>query len=123
MNVICVLNVMVDIADINTLFQMIDSDENGYIDKEKLQQLCPHLSPREIDTIFHHFDDDHDNRICLKQLLQSSKQTTIDYQLNIQENMTQTQIKEVFNNLAWYVTQYFLVLSKFLINIYIYTVT
>jgi Ca2+-binding EF-hand superfamily protein len=101
---------MVDIADINTLFQMIDSDENGYIDKEKLQQLCPHLSPREIDTIFHH-------------LLQSNKQTTIDYQLNTQENMTQTQIKEVFNNLAWYVTKCFLVLSKFLINIYIYTVT
>jgi Ca2+-binding EF-hand superfamily protein len=91
------------------LYQLIDSSGNGYIDKEKLQHLCPHLSQLEIDTIFNDFDKDHDNRIYLKELLQSNnyprelyKQNTSNYQCNIKENMTQTQVNEVFNTLAWY---------------------
>ena len=103
---------MVDIDEINTLFQMIDSDENGYIDKEKLQQFCPHLSQVEINTIFNDFDQDHNNRIYLKELLQSNvhpgklnKQNAIDYQCDTKEKMTHTQIKEVFNSLPWYETK------------------
>ena len=99
---------MVDSDDRNALYQMLDSDENGYIDKEKLHELCPHLSHLEIDSIFNDFDQDHDNRICLKELLQSTdyprkfrKQNTANYHLNTAGNMTHTQIKEVFDGLPW----------------------
>jgi Ca2+-binding EF-hand superfamily protein len=99
---------MGDVDDINMLFQTVDSNENGYIDKEKLQRLCPHLSQVEIDTIFNDFDKDHDNRICLKELIQSNeyssalyKQNAVDYQYNTEENMAHIQISEIFNNLPW----------------------
>jgi len=100
---------MGNIDDINMLFQINDSNENGFIDKEKLQRLCPHLSPLEIDTIFNNFDKDHNNRIYLKEIMQSNdysceqhQQNVIDYQCNTKENMSQTQVNEIFNTLAWY---------------------
>jgi hypothetical protein len=42
---------MNDTYDTNAILQILDSDGSGYIDKEKLQSTCPHLSPLEIDTI------------------------------------------------------------------------
>jgi len=83
----------------------IDANGVGYIDRTKLQRLCPHLSSLEIETIFQELDHDQDNRICLKELLKSDEliqENPIDFQLNpVKEHMTQTQIQEVFNNLSW----------------------
>jgi Ca2+-binding EF-hand superfamily protein len=96
---------MGDIDDINTFFQAADLDRNGYIDKEKLQRICPHLTLAEIDTIFHDLGKGHDNRIYLKELIQSpelDKQNVSDYECNKEERMTQKQINEIFNTLTWY---------------------
>jgi hypothetical protein len=107
---------MGDIDDINTLFQVVDWKEYCYTDKEKLQRLYPHLSQVEINAIF----NDYDNRICLKDLIQFNvyprelfKQNTIDYQYNIEENMTQTQVNEIFNTLAWYENSWFSIKKTF----------
>lgn len=89
----------------NTFLQMIDTDGDGYIDRTKLQRLCPHLSSSEIETIFQELDHDQDNRICLKELLQPdelNRHNSTDFQSNTNEHMTQTQIQQVFNNLSWY---------------------
>ncbi|CAF0926404.1 unnamed protein product [Adineta steineri] len=87
---------------------MLNSDGSGYIDKEKLHHLCPHLSSLEIDTIFNDFDNDHDNRICLKELLQSnnypyelSKQNVFNHDYKTKNIVTHTQINEIFNSLNW----------------------
>jgi len=101
---------MSDTYDTNAILQILDSDGSGYIDKEKLQSTCPHLSPLEIDRIFNDFDKDHDNRIYLNELIQSNdyprelpKQNAMVAQCNnTDENMTHTQINEIFNGLAWY---------------------
>jgi hypothetical protein len=114
---------MGDTNDINKIFQIVDSDGSGFLDKEKLQHICPNLSPSEIDIIFNDLDTDHDNRISLnefthgfKELIQSndnhrtayknkltkSENTTDKEEEDLSTNMTQMQINEVFNNLSWY---------------------
>jgi hypothetical protein len=96
---------MDDIGGINTFFQTVDLDQTGYIDKEKLQRVCPHLSSTEIDTIFNDLGKSHDNRIYLKDLIQSrelNEQNVIDYKCKAVGTMTQAQINEIFNTLAWY---------------------
>jgi hypothetical protein len=75
---------MGDFTDINTLSQTVDFDGSDYINKEKIQSVCPHLSSLEIDTVYNGFDQDHGK--------------TFD----VDEHMTHTQISEIFNNLAWY---------------------
>lgn len=108
--------------DIDQIFQIVDSDGSGYLNKEKLQLVCPHLSAVEIDIIFDDLDTDHDNRISLteftqgfQQLIQpSDKQHSLTTRRLINQdslmdkenedltvNMTQTQINEVFNHLPW----------------------
>ncbi len=69
-------------------------------------------------------DKDHDDRICLKDFIQSNaypgelfKQNRIDYQYNIEENMTQTQVNEIFNTLAWYENSWFPIKINILIEI------
>ncbi|CAF3357177.1 unnamed protein product [Rotaria sp. Silwood1] len=114
---------MNDIDDINEIFRIVDSDGSGYLNKEKLQHICPHLSPSEIEIIFNDLDTDHDNRISLKEftngfkelikpndnncLLRKKKLTNYDSTIDKDEedlttNIAQVQINEVFNNLSWY---------------------
>ncbi len=115
---------MGDTDDINQFFQIVDSDGSGYLNKEKLQHICPHLSPTDIDVIFNDLDTDHDNRISLNeftrgfkelitpnnnhQLLNKKKLLNQDNIIDKEEkedlttNMTQIQLNEVFNNLSWY---------------------
>ena len=113
---------MDDSDDINTIFRILDSDGSGFLNREKLQLVCPHLSASEIDIIFNDLDTDHDNRISLKEfthgfkeLIQPNdnqavlkKQKSIDQgstnekdDENLTTNLTQVQINEVFNNLSW----------------------
>lgn len=105
--------------DIDQIFQIVDSDRSGYLNKEKLQLVCPHLSSAEIDIIFDDLDTDHDNRISLKEFTQGFQQliqpsgkqhsNRLSNSDNLLEkeneeltvNMTQTQINEVFNHLSW----------------------
>ncbi|CAF0728602.1 unnamed protein product [Rotaria sp. Silwood1] len=112
---------MNDIDDINEIFRIVDSDGSGYLNKEKLQHICPHLSPSEIEIIFNDLDTDHDNRISLKEftngfkelikpndnncLLRKKKLTNYDSTIDKDEedlttNIAQVQINEVFNNLS-----------------------
>lgn len=119
-----------DIHDIGKIFQIVDSDGSGYLNKAKLQCICPHLSSSEIDIIFNDLDTDHDNRISLEEFTNGFKdlikpnnnytllnKTKLINQTNNNNNnkshekeddedltkhMTQTQINEVFNNLSWY---------------------
>ncbi|CAF2747200.1 unnamed protein product [Rotaria sp. Silwood2] len=114
---------MSDIDDINEIFRIVDSDGSGYLNKEKLQHICPHLSPSEIDIIFNDLDTDHDNRVSLKEftngfkelikpddndrLLHKKKLINYDNAIDKDEedlttDMAQVQINEVFNNLSWY---------------------
>jgi Ca2+-binding EF-hand superfamily protein len=114
---------MDDTDDINKIFQIVDSDGSGYLNKEKFQHICPHLSPSEIDIIFNDLDIDHDNRISLKEFTHGFKElikTNDNYRsLNnkklinhendidkeeedLSTHMTQIQINEVFNHLSWY---------------------
>jgi Ca2+-binding EF-hand superfamily protein len=112
---------MGDTDDINKIFQIVDSDGSGYLDKEKLQHICPHLSASEIETIFNDLDTDHDNRISLnefthgfKELIQPTNNrrslnkkklinhdNAFDAEEDLTTDMTQIQINEVFNNLSW----------------------
>ncbi|CAF1333581.1 unnamed protein product [Rotaria magnacalcarata] len=116
---------MGDTDNINEIFQIVDSDGSGYLNKEKLQRICPHLSPSDIDIIFTDLDTDHDNRISLKEftngfkeLIQPShskyaisktKLTNRDNAIdkeeeeeeeNLTTDITPVQINEVFNNLS-----------------------
>ena len=114
---------MADKDDINKFFQIVDSDGSGYLNKEKLQHICPHLSSSEIDVIFNDLDTDQDNRISLtefthgfKELIQPNdkhrtlyknkltnhENTTDKEEEDLTTHMTQMQINEVFNNLSWY---------------------
>lgn len=114
---------MDDIDDISEIFQIVDSDGSGYLDKEKLHRICPHLSPSEIDIIFNDLDTDHDNRINLKEFTNGFKQlikpTHVEHTIHkkklinsataidkddddLSTDLTQVQINEVFNNLSWY---------------------
>lgn len=123
--------------DINEIFQIVDSDGSGYLDKEKLQRICPHLSPSEIDIIFNDLDTNHDNRISLKEFTlgfkelvkpNESKSRFPSKKLMIRDNamdkddeditkdMTQTQINEVFNNLSWYEKIIYLFYETLMIN-------
>lgn len=113
---------MDDTDDISKIFQIVDSDGSGYLNKEKLQLVCPHLSSSEIDIIFNDLDTNCDNRISLKEFTQgfkeliqpndnqlSFKKKKFTNQNNIIEkdeddlttNMTQIQINQVLNNLSW----------------------
>ncbi|CAF1932013.1 unnamed protein product [Rotaria magnacalcarata] len=65
---------MGDTDNINEIFQIVDSDGSGYLNKEKLQRICPHLSPSDIDIIFTDLDTDHDNRISLKEFTNGFKE-------------------------------------------------
>ncbi|CAF0929123.1 unnamed protein product [Rotaria sordida] len=112
---------MGDTDDINEIFRIVDSDGSGYLDKEKLQRICPHLSSSEIDIIFNDLDTDHDNRISLKEFTNGFKELIkpndnerllrkkklINYENVIDKDeddltteVAQTQINEVFNNLS-----------------------
>ncbi|CAF3316880.1 unnamed protein product [Rotaria socialis] len=116
---------MGDTDNINEIFQIVDSDGSGYLNKEKLQRICPHLSPSDIDIIFTDLDIDHDNRISLKEftngfkeLIQPShnnhaicKNKLINHdnaigkeeeeeEENLTTDITPVQINEVFNNLS-----------------------
>jgi hypothetical protein len=119
---------MGDIDDIDKIFQIVDSDGSGYLSKEKLQRICPHLSPSEIDIIFNDLDTDRDNRVSLKEFTHGFKELIkpndnhrllntkklINQKniigkeeiedLDLTTNMThiQTQINEVFNSISWY---------------------
>ncbi len=113
---------MNDTDDISKIFQIVDSDGSGYLNKEKLRLVCPHLSSSEIDIIFNDLDTNRDNRISLneftqgfKELIQPNdnqptfKKKKLTNQDNLIEkddddltiNMTQIQINEVLNNLSW----------------------
>ena len=106
---------MNDTDDISQIFQLVDSDGSGYLNKEKLQLVCPHLSPSEIEVIFNDLDTNHDDRICLKEFTQgfrdliqpkenrsSLKQTKSLNQDELdEENLTTNQINQVLNNLSW----------------------
>jgi len=113
---------MGDIDDIDKIFQIVDSDGSGYLSKEKLQRICPHLSPSEIDVIFNDLDSDHDNRISLKEfthgfkeLIKSNDNRHSSYKKKLMNHenaidkeeedlttdMTPIQINEVFSNLSW----------------------
>lgn len=103
------LKTMGDTDEINQIFRIVDSDGSGYLDRNKLQLVCPHLSSTEIDLIFNDLDADHDNRISLKEFTVGFKylcstKTNHDSSSdeNLTKNLTQTQISEVFNNLSWY---------------------
>lgn len=108
--------------DIDQIFQIVDSDGSGYLNKEKLQLVCPHLSSTEIDLIFDDLDKDHDNRISLTEFTHGFQQLIVPHQNQVSltkkklinsdnflekdndeltVNMTQTQINEVFNHLSW----------------------
>ncbi|CAF3667932.1 unnamed protein product [Rotaria socialis] len=117
---------MGDTDNINEIFQIVDSDGSGYLNKEKLQRICPHLSPSDIDIIFTDLDIDHDNRISLKEftngfkeLIQPShnnhaicknklinhdnaidKEEEEEEEENLTTDITPVQINEVFNNLS-----------------------
>lgn len=110
--------------DINKIFQIVDSDGSGYLDKDKLQCICPHLSSTEIDIIFTDLDTDHDNRISLEEftngfkhlikpnnnhcllnktdLINSTNSNDKEEGGDLTAHMTQIQINEVFNHLSWY---------------------
>ena len=113
---------MAEADDINRIFQIVDSDGSGYLDKEKLHRICPHLSAEEIDAIFEDLDTDHDNRISLNEFTlgftelgrpsgsnqrSSSKQKAVlpkhafDIEEDLNTDMTSTQIHEIFSSLSW----------------------
>jgi len=98
---------MGDTDEINQIFRIVDSDGSGYLDRNKLQLVCPHLSSTEIDLIFNDLDADHDNRISLKEftvgfkyLCSTKTNNDSSSDENLTKNLTQTQISEVFNNLS-----------------------
>ncbi|UJR25475.1 hypothetical protein I4U23_006821 [Adineta vaga] len=114
---------MDDTNDIEKIFQIVDSDGSGYLNKEKLHRICPNLSSTEIDVIFNDLDTDHDNRISLtefthgfKELMKSNDDHRLIYKKKLLNHVngidkeeeeedltthtTQTQINEVFNNLS-----------------------
>jgi Ca2+-binding EF-hand superfamily protein len=115
---------MGDTDDINKFFQIVDSDGSGYLNKAKLQHICPHLSSSEIDIIFNDLDTDHDNRISLnefthgfkelitpnnnhrllnkKKLINQDNIIDKEEEENLTTHMTQIQLNEVFNKLSWY---------------------
>ncbi|CAF0805275.1 unnamed protein product [Adineta steineri] len=82
--------------DINKIFQQADSDGTGYLNKEKLQNICPHLSSSEIEIIFRDLDTDHDNRISLAEFTRGFKELI----KGNDTDMMQLQLNEVFNNLS-----------------------
>ena len=108
--------------DINTIFDIVDSDGSGYLDREKLHRICPHLSLAEIDAIFDDLDTDHDNRISLTEFTQGFKELiqpadephvaprrkllnqgrVFDMEEDVTADATPLQINEVFSNLSWY---------------------
>lgn len=108
--------------DINRIFDIVDSDGSGYLDREKLHRICPHLSIAEIDAIFDDLDTDHDNRISLteftqgfKELIQPADEPHVaqrgklvnqerifDVEEDATAGTTPRQINEVFSNLSWY---------------------
>ena len=114
---------MNDTDDISKIFQIVDSDGSGYLNKEKLQLVCPHLSSSEIDIIFNDLDTNQDNRISLKEFTEGFKeliQPDDDNQHSLKKkkfinqesvtdkddddlttNTTQIQINQVLNNLSW----------------------
>ncbi|CAF1443182.1 unnamed protein product [Adineta ricciae] len=85
--------------DMNTIFQMLNTDGTGYINRNKLQQACPNLTPLEVDTIFDEFDIDRDNRISLQELLGLNDHL---HQTKTKDIVTHVQLNEIFNDLAWY---------------------
>ncbi|CAF0765198.1 unnamed protein product [Adineta ricciae] len=115
---------MDDTDDIAEIFQLVDSDGSGYLNKDKLHSICPHLSSAEIDVIFNDLDTDHDNRISFaeftsgfKDLIKSNDnhrslykkkllnhENALDNDDDGEEDLTshttQIQINEVFNNLS-----------------------
>ena len=108
--------------DINTIFGIVDSDGSGYLDREKLHRICPHLSTAEIDAIFDDLDTDHDNRISLTEFTQGFRELIqpadephaaqrkklvnqdriFDMEEDVTTDATPKQINEVFSNLSWY---------------------
>ena len=108
---------MTDAADINKIFQIVDSDGSGYLDREKLRRICPHLSATEIDAIFDDLDTNHDNRISLKEFtlgfnallppahsaspVQNKSKHALDLDEDLTSDMTPVQINDVFSSLSW----------------------
>ena len=131
---------MGDTDDINEIFRIVDSDGSGYLNKEKLQCICPYLSPSEIDIIFNDLDTDHDNRISLKEFTHGFKEVIeprdrrnllndkelINYENSLDKkedsptNIGQIQINEVFYNLSWYENNINLNMVYQLMRLYLY---
>ena len=108
---------MTDAADINKIFQIVDSDGSGFLDRDKLRRICPQLSATEIDAIFDDLDTNHDNRISLKEftsgfntLIPSAHNVSpgpkkskhvLDPDEELTSDMTPVQINDVFSSLSW----------------------
>ena len=108
---------MTDNADINKIFQIVDSDGSGYLDREKLRRICPNLSSTEIDAIFDDLDTNRDNRISLKEFtlgfnalipstqikssLSNKSKRFFNGDDDLTSDMTPVQINEIFSSLSW----------------------
>lgn len=104
---------MATVDDLNRIFEIVDSDGSGYLDKEKLRRICPQLSTTEIDAIFDDLDADQDQRISLKEFtegFQENRQTTeklvaqnvlLNGEDHLETSMTPAQLNEIFTSLSW----------------------
>ncbi|CAF1020215.1 unnamed protein product [Didymodactylos carnosus] len=68
--------------NINQIFNTCDFDRCGYLDKDKLQRICPHLNSNEIDLIFSNLDTNKDNKISLSEFSRGFKALLSEYVSN-----------------------------------------
>ncbi|CAM4868918.1 unnamed protein product [Rotaria socialis] len=110
---------MGDTDNINEIFQIVDSDGSGYLNKEKLQHHDNRISLKEFTNGFKELiQPSHNNHaICKNKLI--NHDNAIDKEEeeeNLTTDITPVQINEVFNNLSWYEKekQILIILSHFI---------
>lgn len=59
---------MMDQHDLHELFMLCDTNNSGYIEKEELQSIVPHLDSQAVDELLQELDEDGDGRISLAEL-------------------------------------------------------
>ena len=92
---------MTEFDDLNQIFRIADSDGTGFLDKEKLHRICPHLSQTEVEEIFRDFDTNRDHRISFKEFAKGYEKYLQPTENRFQTEMTPIEMSEVFNNLSW----------------------
>ena len=59
---------MMDQNDIHELFMLCDTNNSGFIEKEELHSIAPHLDGQGVDELLSDLDTDGDGRISLAEM-------------------------------------------------------